>query len=368
MGSRRDYYEVLGVPRDADAVVLKRAYRELALKFHPDQNPDNPEAEASFKEVSEAYTVLSEPDSRAKYDRGGFGAFHGGGGVGVDVGGFTDLFESLFGDLFGKKKSATRMPGRDLRYTLELSFEEAALGVERLIKFPAPVDCSACKGTGAKGGDAGMKTCGTCAGKGETKVQQGFFSLSKKCPTCGGGGKVVGEACDVCKGSGAVESEREFTVSIPADTEDGATRRVSGQGESGKRGGAAGDLNVIVRVRPHPIFKRENGVVVCEVPVSIAQAALGAVIKVPTLDGSVEMRVPAGTQSGTLFRLRGKGAGKANARGDAHVRLVVEVPTALDPKQRELFEQLKTSLGEAQTPLQKSFEAKMRELSGGENR
>jgi molecular chaperone DnaJ len=359
--ARRDYYEVLGVPRDVDAATLKRAYRELALKYHPDQNPDNPDAEAHFKEVSEAYTVLSDPDSRSKYDRGGFV----GGGVGVDIGGFTDLFESLFGDLFGKKKATGKMPGRDLRYTLELSFEEAALGVEKTIKFPAPVECGTCKGTGAKGGESGMRTCGTCGGKGETKVQQGFFSLSKKCPTCSGTGKVVGEACDVCKGAGTTEKEREFTVSIPADTEDGATRRVAGQGEPGRKGGAAGDLNVIVRVRPHPIFKRESGVVVCEVPVSIAQATLGAVIKVPTLDGAVDMRVPAGTQSGTLFRLRGKGAGKPGSRGDAHVRLVVETPTALDAKQRELFEQLKSSLGETQTPLQKSFETKMRELGGG---
>jgi molecular chaperone DnaJ len=210
-----------------------------------------------------------------------------------------------------------------------------------------------------------MRTCGTCGGKGETKVQQGFFSLSKKCPTCSGSGKVVGDACEVCKGAGTVEKEREFTVSIPADADDGATRRVAGQGEPGKRGGPPGDLNVIVRVRSHPIFRRENGVVICEVPVSIVEATLGAVIKVPTLDGAVDMRVPAGTQSGTLFRLRGKGAGKPNARGDAHVRLVVETPTALDPKQRELFEQLKSSLGEAQTPLQKSFVAKMRELTGG---
>jgi len=367
LATKRDYYEVLGVPREADAALLKKAYRELALKYHPDQNPDNPEAEAHFKEVSEAYTVLSDPDTRSKYDRGGFGAFHGG-GSGVDIGGFTDLFESLFGDLFGKKKGTGKMPGRDLRYTLELSFEEAALGVEKTIKFPAPVECGTCKGTGAKGGEAGMRTCGTCGGKGETKVQQGFFSLSKKCPTCSGTGKVIGDACEVCKGAGTVEKEREFTVSIPPDAEDGATRRVAGQGEPGKRGGPPGDLNVIVRVRPHPIFKRESGVVTCEVPVSIVEATLGAVIKVPTLDGAVDMRVPAGTQSGTLFRLRGKGAGKPNARGDAHVRLLVETPSALDAKQRELFEQLKSSLSEAQTPLQKSFAAKMRELSGGSTR
>jgi molecular chaperone DnaJ len=362
-GRKRDYYEVLGVPRDADSVTLKRAYRELALKYHPDQNPDNPEAEAHFKEVSEAYTVLSEPDSRARYDRRGFEGV--GGGVGVDVGGFTDLFESLFGDLFGKKKAAGKMPGRDLRYTLELSFEEAALGVEKTIKFPSPVECGSCKGTGAKGGEAGMRPCNSCNGKGEIKVQQGFFSLSKKCPSCSGTGKVVGEPCETCKGAGTVEKEREFTVSIPADTEDGATRRVAGQGEPGKRGGAPGDLNVIVRVRPHPLFKRENGIVTCEVPISIVQAAVGGVIQVPTLEGKVDMRVPAGTQSGTLFRLRGKGAGKPNSRGDAHVRIVVETPAGLNAKQRELFEQLKASLTEEQTPLQKTFLAKMRELSGG---
>ena len=365
MNKKRDYYDVLGVPRDADAVVLKRAYRELALKFHPDQNPDNPEAEASFKEVSEAYTVLSEPDARSKYDRRGFEGVGGGGGVGVDVGGFTDLFESLFGDLFGKKKGAAKTLGRDLRYTLELSFEEAALGVTKTIRFPSPVECATCKGSGAKGGEAGMKTCASCAGKGEIKVQQGFFSLSKKCPTCSGVGKVVGDACDACKGAGTVEQEREFEVNIPADTEDGATRRVAGQGEPGRRGGNPGDLNVIVRVRPHPIFRREQGVVSCDVPISIVQAALGAVIQVPTLDGSVDMRVPAGTQSGTLFRLRGKGAGKPNARGDAHVRLIVETPAALTAKQRELFEQLKTSLTEEQNPLQKSYAAKLRETSGG---
>jgi molecular chaperone DnaJ len=364
MTKKRDYYEVLGVARDCDAPTLKKAYRELALKYHPDQNPDNPEAEAHFKEVSEAYTVLSEPEARSRYDRRGFEGV-GSGGVGVDVGGFTDLFESLFGDLFGKKKSTGKMPGRDLRYTLELSFEEAALGVTRSIKFPSPVECEACKGAGAKGGEAGMRTCNSCSGKGELKVQQGFFSLSKKCPTCAGAGKVVGEPCESCKGAGTVEKEREFEVTIPADTEDGSTRRVAGHGEPGKRGGPPGDLNVIVRVRPHPIFRRESGVVVCDVPVSIMQAALGAVIQVPTLDGKVDMRVPAGTQSGTLFRLRGKGAGKANSRGDAHVRLVVETPSALTPKQRELFEQLQTSLADEQLPIQKTFATKMRETGNG---
>jgi molecular chaperone DnaJ len=359
---KRDYYEVLGVPRDVDAATLKRAYRELALKYHPDQNPDNPDAETHFKEVSEAYTVLSDPEQRLRYDRRGFDGV--GGGAGVDIGGFTDLFESLFGDLFGKRKGRAMAPGRDLRYTLELSFEEAALGVTKTIQFPAPAECDACRGTGAQGGEAGLKTCTTCSGKGEIKVQQGFFSLSKRCPTCAGAGSTVAVKCEVCKGVGTVDKEREFEVVIPADTEDGATRRLAQQGEPGRRGGQPGDLNVIVRIKPHPIFRRDNGVVTCEVPISVTQAALGAVIAVPTLDGSVEMRVPPGTQPGTLFRLRGKGAGKPNSRGDAHVRLLVETPTALTAPQRELFEKLATALGKDQSPLQSQFADRMREVAG----
>jgi molecular chaperone DnaJ len=351
---KRDYYDVLGVPRDADAARLKKAYRELALKYHPDQNPDNPEAEARFKEVSEAYTVLSDPDTRARYDRRGF---EGTEGIGLDLSAFTDLFDSLFGDLFGRKKA--KMPGRDLRYTLELSFEEAALGVKKSIKFPARVDCEACAGSGAKGGPAGMKTCTTCNGRGEIKVQQGFFSLNKKCTTCKGVGRIIDVRCDVCGGDGTVEKEREFEVAIPAATEEGATRRVAGQGEPGRFGGPAGDLNVIVRVKPHPFFRREGDVVVCEVPISVVTAALGGVIDVPTLDGKVEMRVPPGTQPGTVFRLRGKGLGGAS-RGDAHVRLTVETPTALTDQQRAMFEALQASLKDEQLPARSRFKSQLK--------
>jgi molecular chaperone DnaJ len=359
LAARRDFYEVLGVPRDVDAATLKRAYRELALRYHPDQNPDNPEAEARFKEVSEAYTVLSDPEKRMRYDRRGFEGIGGDGGFGVDVGAFTDLFEGLFGDLFGKRKAKT--PGRDLRYTLELSFEEAALGVKKTITFPARVECEDCGGTGGRGGAAGLKACTACGGKGEVKVQQGFFSLSKKCMTCGGEGKVVAEACERCKGAGTVEKEREFEVSIPPGTEDGSTRRVAGQGEPGRRGGSPGDLNVIVRVKPHPLFRREGEIVACDVPVSLVQATLGAVVSVPTLDGPVEMRVPAGTQSGTLFRLRGKGIGlKAGGRGDAHVRVTVETPTNLTAKQRGMLEELARSMTAEQAPLQASFASKLK--------
>ncbi len=341
---------MLGVARDVDAARLKKAYRELALKYHPDQNPDDPEAEPKFKEVSEAYTVLSDPELRTRYDRRGFEGADG--GAGVDLSAFTDLFDSLFGDLFGRKKA--RAVGRDLRYTLELSFEEAALGVKKTIKFPARVDCAACEGSGAQGGPAGMKTCSACGGRGELKVQQGFFSLNKRCAACAGVGKVVDVRCESCHGAGVIEKEREFEVAIPPATADGATRRVAGQGEPGRHGGAAGDLNVIVRTRPHAFFRREGDVVVCEVPITLAQAALGSVIEVPTLDGKVEMRVPPGTQPGTLFRLRAKGLGGAT-RGDAHVRLTVETPTALTDQQRALLEALQSSLKDDQTPARSKF-------------
>jgi molecular chaperone DnaJ len=349
---RRDYYDVLGVPRDADTARLKKAYRELALKYHPDQNPDNPDAESHFKEVSEAYTVLSDPDKRARYDRRGFEGVGADGGVGVDLGAFTELFESLFGDLFGKRRA--KAAGRDLRYTLELTFEEAALGVKKPIHFPARIECESCRGSGGKS----MRSCEACGGRGELKVQQGFFSLNKKCPSCQGAGKIVDEKCPACGGDGTVEKEREFEVVIPPATEDGATRRVAGQGEPGRHGGPPGDLNVIVRVKPHPLFRRDGDVVTCEVPVTMAQAALGAVIQVPTLDGKVEMRVPPGTQSGTLFRLRGKGLG-GTARGDAHVRLLVETPTALTAEQRALVEQLQASLKDEQQPARAAYLGKL---------
>lgn len=354
---RRDYYEVLGVSRDVDAAELKRAYRSLALKHHPDQNPGDPHAEAIFKEVSEAYTVLSDPEQRARYDRRGW---DGVGETSFGLTTFTELFDSLFGDLLGKKRG--RVPGRDLRYTLEVGFEEAALGCKKKVSILAKTDCSECQGLGGKGGAAGMTPCHACAGRGEIKVQQGFFSIGKTCQSCGGIGQVVTQACPACKGSGTVEMQREFEITIPPGVEDQSTRRVAGQGEPGRRGGVAGDLNVVVRVRPHPLFRRDGDVVVCEVPVSALQAALGTVIQVPTLEGKVEMRVPAGTQSGTVFRLRGKGIGAPGGRrGDAHVRLVVETPTELTPRQREMFELLHQTIRDEQLPALKSYLEKLKE-------
>jgi len=357
--ARRDYYEVLGVARDADPGTLKRAYRELALRYHPDQNPNDPAAEARFKEVSEAYTVLSDPDLRARYDRRGFAGLGGdAAGFGVDLGTFTELFDGLFGDLFGRRGKKTQ--GRDLRYTLEVSFEEAALGCKKTITFPARADCGECGGTGGRGGEVGLKPCVACGGRGEIKVQQGFFALSKKCLDCGGEGHTVRDPCPRCKGSGMIDGERSFDVAIPAGTEDGATRRVPGQGEPGRKGGAPGDLNVIVRVKPHPLFKKEGELLLCEVPISLAQAALGAQVEVPTLDGKVEMRVPAGTQSGTLFRLRGKGAGKSGgARGDAHIRVLVETPSRLTDRQKLLLGELEGSLAPEQSPLTADYRKKL---------
>lgn len=362
-----DFYELLGVARDADAAELKRAYRELALRYHPDKNPGSHEAEEKFKEVSTAYAVLSDPEKRARYDRLGAS---GGGAPGVEdfsVAGFTELFENLFGDLLGRKKGGGKSQGRDLRYTLEISFAEAALGVDKAIKFPARRDCETCAGTGAKDGAAGLSVCGECAGKGEIRVQQGFFSVGKSCPGCAGTGKVVKNPCPACKGAGLVEKEREYTVSIPPGVEDGAVRRVPGQGEPGRRGGPPGELNVVVRVKPHPLFVREGQVVSCEVPISVVEATLGAVIDVPTLDGKVEMRVPPGTQSGAVFRLRGKGMPvglKGSARGDQHVHVVVETHAKLSSEERQLFEKLQALDEEQGTPRRAEFRAKVKELLG----
>lgn len=350
---KRDYYDVLGVPRHADAATLKRAYRERALKYHPDQNPGNPEAEAKFKELTEAYTVLSDADKRAHYDRYGFGD----GDVTPDLGAFTEIFDNLFGDLFGRKKSRT--PGRDLRYTLEVSFEEAALGAKKSITVATRVPCAACTGVGAKGGVAGTKKCAACDGKGETKVAQGFFSVGKRCPECFGEGRIVVEACPDCKGEGLRRTDREFEVQVPSGVEDGATRKLSGQGEPGRAGGATGDLLVTIRVRPHPLFRREGEVVVVEVPVSLSEAVAGGMVQVATLDGAVDMKIPPGTQSGTVFRLRGKGLPGRLGRGDAHVRILVETPVSLDEATRQAIATWQAAISDDAQPLRRAYRDKI---------
>jgi molecular chaperone DnaJ len=368
---KRDYYEVLDVGRDATDAEIKKAFRRLAIKYHPDKNPSGDRAsEERFKEANEAYNVLSDPDKRAAYDRFGhaaFGAPGAGGAAAAAAAGaqsVSEVFEGLF-DLLGRKRKAG---GRDLRYTLELSFEEAAFGAERSIRFPTRKECGACGGLGGRNGAAGTRGCAACGGRGEVKIKQGLFTVPRTCTTCGGTGKVVVDPCPKCEGSGMVRLEREFVVGIPAGTEDGAVKRVPREGEPGRGGGAPGDLHVLVRVKEHPLFQRRGLDVVCEIPVSFTQAALGAQVDVPTLDGKVKMRVPEGTQSGRLFRLRGKGIPRGPARdtprGDQHVRIVVETPTNLTARQRELLEELARDSGEQSIgyPRKRGFLDKVREL------
>jgi molecular chaperone DnaJ len=366
VAEKRDYYLVLGVEKGASDGELKRAFRKLALQFHPDQNPGDRQAEERFKELNEAYAVLSDPDKRAAYDRFGHAAFGAPGSWAPAAGfqGVGDVIEGLFGDLFGRKSK--RSAGRDLRYTLEVSFAEAAFGAEKSIRFPTRKDCRACEGTGARTKNA-IQPCGVCGGRGEIKVKQGLFTLGKTCGPCEGTGKVVTDPCKSCEGAGLVRIEREFMVKVPPASEDGAVRLIAREGEPGRHGGPPGDLHVVVRVKPHPLFSRQGFDVVCEVPVSFPQAALGAQVEVPTLDGKVKMRVPPGTQSGKLFRLRGKGiprgGGPDGARGDQHVRIVIETPTNVTPRQKELLEQLAKESGETVGhPRKKTFLDKVREL------
>lgn len=367
---KRDYYEVLGVQKNVSAQELKSAFRKVALQYHPDRNPDNHEAEEKFKEASEAYEVLADPERRAKYDRfghagNGFDGF-GGGFQGVNI---NDIFGDLFGEIFGGGRGGQRGRGKgrgaDLRYNLEISFEEAAFGCNPKVPIPRPKPCETCEGTGSKS-KAAPRACATCGGAGELRFTQGFFAVSRPCNDCSGSGAVLTDPCGVCRGAGKVPSEEVLEVAIPGGVDNGTRVRLSGKGEPGDHGGPPGDLYVTVIVREHPLFQREDYEVFCELPVSFTQAALGAKVDVPTLDGKVKMTVPPGTQSGKVFRLRGKGIPHLHSqqRGDQHVRMVVETPTELSSKQRELLEQFAELSGEKTHPHSKSFFDKVRELFG----
>ncbi len=371
---KRDYYEVLGVQRTATGQELKSAYRKLAIQFHPDKNPGNKEAEEKFKECSEAYEVLSDADKRARYDR--FGHQAPGGFAthawepGFAAGGFNDIFGDIFGEIFGQRPRGGRggrQRGADLRYNLEVGFTEAAFGTEAKVKIPRHKACEVCKGSGARAG-TGPKVCPTCHGSGELRLTQGFFQISRPCGHCQGSGKVITDPCANCRGAGKVETESQLTVKIPAGVDTGTRLKLTGEGELGDNGGPPGDLYVVVHVQEHPIFVREDTEVICEVPISFTQAALGAQIEVPTLDGRVKMKIPSGTQSGKIFRLKGKGIPSLDGyqRGDQHVRITVEVPEKLTKKQRELLEQFAAATGEEAHPQQKSFFTKVKELFGGD--
>ena len=360
--AERDYYEILGVSKDASSDDLKKAYRRLALKFHPDRNPGDTSAEDKFKEAAEAYAVLSDPGKRQRYDsfgREGLGAQPGFSGFDQEVfGDFGDILGNLFGfgNIFGGARRGPRA-GQDLRYDLEITFEQAAAGYEAPIAIPRFDRCSTCRGTGAKGKD-GVKTCSTCRGRGQVAFQQGFFTIARTCGTCGGAGKRIVTPCGACAGQGRVQATSTITVRVPAGVDDGMRLRISGEGEASGDGGPSGDLYVVLRVAPHPVFQRDGAQLHCEAPITFAQAALGTTVRVPLVGGGEEeLEVDAGTQSGTVLRLRGKGlpALDRTGRGDLHVSIRVQTPRSLSAEQRELLTKL-AELDGLETPERGIFE------------
>ena len=367
---KRDYYEVLGVSRSASDEELKKAYRKLALRYHPDKNPGDREAEERFKEIGEAYAILCDVGRRAQYDRFGHAAFEQGGLGGFDFSaGFEDILGDLFGDFFGTGRGRggrTRSRrGQDLQYQLELSFEEAAHGCEKTLSIPRLTACATCGATGAKPGTK-PTVCSQCRGSGQIRFQQGFFAIAKTCGTCAGQGTVISSPCADCEGAGARRRTHTLNVRVPAGVDSGSRLKLRGEGETGGNGGQPGDLYVLIRVAAHPIFARDGVDVVCEVPVSVVQAALGTKLEIPTLDGPRKLDVPPGTQSGHLFRLRGLGVPDLNGygRGDQVVRLTVETPRKLSVRQRELLEEFARISGEEVHPMSKSFLEKVKSLLG----
>lgn len=363
--AKRDYYVVLEVSRTATGDEIKRSYRSLAMRYHPDRNPDDPAAEDSFKEASEAYAVLSDPDKRSQYDRFGHAAFDsdGPGFEPGDFGAVSDILEGLFGEVFtgGRRK---RRAGRDLTYDLEITFAEAALGVERQIDVNRPTSCNACNGSGAKPGTP-VHNCNICQGRGQVKYQRGLFAAARPCHGCNGTGKKIPTPCDSCKGTGNEMRPETMAVKIPAGVQDGAVRTVRGAGEASANGN--GDLHINIKVTDHDLFQREGADILVSVPISFPQAVLGASIEVPTLEGKVVMKIPPGTQSGKVFRLRGKGIPVYGGygKGDQLVTVVVEVPQELSRRQRKLITELGEEIGDLDHPQQASFLKKLRGLFDG---
>ncbi len=356
--SKRDYYEVLGVPRDADEGAIKKAYRRLAMKFHPDRNPDDADASERFREASEAYEVLSDGDKRQAYDQFGHAGVDGSAGMGAGFAGgsFSDIFSDVFGDIFGAggRGRGSVMRGADLRYTLELDLEQAVRGDNVEIKIPVLASCEVCDGSGAKPGTK-PTTCPDCNGAGQIRVAQGFFSLQQTCPRCRGAGQVVTDPCASCGGRGRVERRKTLNVRIPPGVDTGDRIRLAGEGEAGISGGPPGDLYVQVDVREHPIFSRDGRHLYCEVPIGFVEAALGGELEVPTLDGRVKLKIPAETQTGKLFRLRGKGVTpvRGGGVGDLLCKVIVETPVNLTDKQKDLLREFQSSVthgGEKHSP------------------
>ncbi|MFC7336122.1 molecular chaperone DnaJ [Haloferula chungangensis] len=369
----RDFYEVLGVARDASPEEIKKAYRKLAVKFHPDKNPGDHEAEEKFKELGQAYEALSDPNKRAAYDRYGHQAFAGGGGGGgFGGGGFhdpMDLFSQVFGGAFGggfeeffgggRRQRSNQQRGSDLRYDLEITLEEAASGVEKELEIEHYVGCNSCSNTGSKSG-GGSRPCTTCGGRGVVARQAGIFVQQTTCPECRGAGETVTDPCGKCQGDGRVQKPSRIKIRIPAGVEEGTRLRSSGNGDAGVRGGTAGDLYVFLDVAEHDVFERDGRDLFCRMPLPFSTAALGGELKVPTLDGQSSIKIPAGTQGGTMFRLRERGMPVLNGpkKGDLHVEVQVEVPTRLNSEQQAKLREFSESIGEHNSPMQESFVAK----------
>lgn len=356
--AKRDYYEVLGVERGVSEADLKKAYRRLAMKYHPDRNPDDKAAEEKFKEANEAYEILSDSAKRSAYDQYGHAGVDpqmgGAGGAGFGGQNFSDIFGDVFSDFFGGQRGGGQrggaQRGSDLRYTLDLDLEDAVRGTTVTIRVPTLVNCKPCDGTGAKKGSSPV-SCTTCGGVGQVRMQQGFFSVQQTCPRCHGTGKMITDPCGSCHGQGRVEEHKTLSVKVPAGVDNGDRIRLTGEGEAGALGGPAGDLYVVVSVREHQIFQRDGKHLYCEVPISFVDAALGGELEVPTLDGRVKLKIPDGTQTGKLFRLRGKGVApvRGGGAGDLMCKVVIETPVNLTKQQRELLEGFRDSLtGEGQ--------------------
>jgi molecular chaperone DnaJ len=375
---KRDYYEVLGLNRDASEEDIKKAYRKLAMKHHPDRNPDSKDGEEKFKEAKEAYEVLSEAEKRRAYDAYGHAGVNpqmggmGPGGDGQGFGGFAEAFGDIFSDIFGGGQGRGRSSvyrGADLRYNLEVSLEQAARGTETKIRIPTMETCETCHGTGAKAGTQ-PKTCETCHGSGTVRLSQGFFSIQQTCPTCHGSGKMITDPCATCRGAGRLKKHKTLSVKIPAGVDEGDRIRLSGEGEAGVNGGPAGDLYVVIHLKEHGVFQRNGDDLHCEMPISFSQAALGGEIEIPTLDGSAKIKVPPETQTGQVFRLRGKGIKgvRSSYPGDLLCEVVLETPVRLTDRQKELLreiEEINKRDGSRHNPRAKSFMDKVREFFAG---
>jgi len=373
--AKRDFYEILGVAKNASEEDIKKAYRKLAMKYHPDRNPDSKESEEKFKEVKEAYEMLTNPEKREAYDRYGHAGVDpnmggGGGGGGFGAGGFGDAFGDIFGDIFGGGRSRGAGPqvyrGADLRYNLEITLEQAAHGFDTTIRVPSWDKCDTCHGSGAKPGTSPV-TCSTCAGHGQVRMQQGFFSIQQTCPKCHGSGKVIPEPCAACGGAGRIKRNKTLEVKIPVGIDNGMRIRSSGNGEPGTNGGPPGDLYVEIHIKPHAVFQREGDDLHCEMPISFVKATLGGEIEVPTLSGKVSFTIPEGTQSGKTFRLKAKGIKgvRSGYAGDLFCHVAIETPVKLTDKQKDLlkeFERLTVEGGAKHSPQSKGWMDKVKDF------